>query len=238
MRLLRLLSCAAVLAVATAGLGPSGSAVVPTVVVEECVVPSTIQSNFNGTAILAGDCIWYNSHFNLKGAAGTQVIVRVTDIHVESPEFSLDLPDALVTFSPSATTATTTFNAGANEWETVVPSSYTGNVFMSGAIQHFPGGLNGGVKPVTWSATFHIETSVDICISWQWSAAAYGDICDTPYEDLGVKPVDSNTLSEYKNSDHAGTPENVKKNVKGGARGGGGSNFTGSWSGTASFCCD
>ena len=34
------------------------------------------------------------------------------------------------------------------------------------------------------------------------------------------------------------TPESaaLKKSVTGGARGGGGSNFTGSWSGTASLC--
>jgi len=44
----------------------------------------------------------------------------------------------------------------------------------------------------------------------------------------------------YQNSDHAGTPEGVdpsttlpfKAFVTGGARGGGGSNWTGSWSGT------
>jgi hypothetical protein len=233
MRVLQLSTRAAALAVVAAG------SVALAVVVEECVTPSSITSGFNGTAILQGDCIWYNSHFKLTGAAGSEVTVRVTDIQVTSPEFALQLPDALVTYSPSATTATTSFDSVTNTWVTVVPSSYTGNVFMSGAVQHFPGGLEGGVKPVTWSATFHIETPVDVCLAWQWSAAAYGSsICDTPYGDLGVKPVDSNTLSAYKNSDHAGTPENVKHAVKGGARGGGGSNFTGSWSGTASFCCD
>jgi hypothetical protein len=35
-----------------------------------------------------------------------------------------------------------------------------------------------------------------------------------------------------KNSDHAGTPENFKPFVIGGARGGGGSNYTGLYSGT------
>jgi len=224
---------------AVALVAAASDSVAVAVVTEECVTPSSIESNFNGTAILQGDCIWYNSHFTLKGAAGSTVTVRVTDIHVTSPEFTLDLPDAFVTFSASATTATTSFDTVTNTWVTVVPSSYTGNVFMSGAVQHFPGGLQGGVKPVTWSATFHIDTPVDVCLAWQWSAAAYGSsICDTPYDDLGVKPVDSNTLSAYKNSDHAGTPENVKHSVKGGARCGGGSNFTGSWSGTASFCCD
>jgi hypothetical protein len=47
-----------------------------------------------------------------------------------------------------------------------------------------------------------------------------------------VKPVDDNKASAYKNSDHAGTPESFKAFVTGGARGGGGSNYTGSWSGT------
>ncbi len=54
------------------------------------------------------------------------------------------------------------------------------------------------------------------------------------YNSLGVKPVDDNKASQNKNSDHAGTPENFKSFVIGGARGGGGSNFTGSYSGTGS----
>jgi hypothetical protein len=205
----------------------------------ECVMDSAIESDFNGTAILAGNCIWFNSHFKLKGVGNNLVTVNVTDINVSSSEFDLDLPDAVVTFNPAATTATTTFNAGLNRWETTVPSSYTGNVFMSGGFLHLPTGLKGGVKDVNWSATFHISTPVPVSLSWQWSAAAYKSAaCDVEYGDLCVKPVDSNTLSQYHNSDHAGTPECVKTLVTGGARGGGGSNFTGSWSGTASFSCD
>jgi hypothetical protein len=49
---------------------------------------------------------------------------------------------------------------------------------------------------------------------------------------VGAKPVDANNLSIYHNSDHAGTPENFKNCVTGGARGGGGSNWTGSYSAT------
>jgi hypothetical protein len=69
----------------------------------------------------------------------------------------------------------------------------------------------------------------------------------TNYGDLDVKPTDDNNVlsqdcvdgtsncsHEYSNSDHAGSPENFKQFVIGGARGGGGSNFTGSLSGTAS----
>jgi hypothetical protein len=57
------------------------------------------------------------------------------------------------------------------------------------------------------------------------------------YTALGVKPVDDNDASIYHNSDHAGTPENYKQNVIGGARGGGGSNYTGSYSGTGGITC-
>jgi hypothetical protein len=57
---------------------------------------------------------------------------------------------------------------------------------------------------------------------------------------VGVKPVDDNKASQYQNSDHAGTPENFKQYVIGGAGGGGGSNYTGGNSGTLSViaCSD
>src|SRR6185437_279416 len=50
---------------------------------------------------------------------------------------------------------------------------------------------------------------------------------------LNVKPTHSNACG-FNNGDHAGTPEakKIQQSVIGGARGGGGSNFTGSWSGT------
>jgi hypothetical protein len=35
------------------------------------------------------------------------------------------------------------------------------------------------------------------------------------YYALGVKPVDDRTASQYQNSDHAGTAENVKQYVTG-----------------------
>jgi len=64
------------------------------------------------------------------------------------------------------------------------------------------------------------------------------DKFSTNYSSLGVKPVDDNKASQYQNSDHAGTPANFKSNamnggtVIGGATGGGGSNYTGGYSGT------
>ena len=52
---------------------------------------------------------------------------------------------------------------------------------------------------------------------------------------LNLKPTHTNACN-VNNGDHAGTPEAkaFQQCVTGGARGGGGSNFTGSWSGTVS----
>jgi hypothetical protein len=75
-------------------------------------------------------------------------------------------------------------------------------------------------------------------ILWKWGAAVYARF-STDYNLLAIKPTHSSSCV-YPNSDHAGTPEGVdpssgvafKNFVIGGARGGGGSNWTGSWSGT------
>jgi len=94
------------------------------------------------------------------------------------------------------------------------------------------GGLSGGIKNVAFTATFS-SFATGLTVNWQWGAAVYTSF-DTDYNDLGVKPVDDNKASKYQNSDHAGTPENFKSFVTGGAAGGGGSNYTGSYSATGS----
>ena len=149
--------------------------------------------------------------------------------------YVISVPDAAVTFDPSATSATTTFtNTGV--WQTSVPSNASGNAFLSGLPVQVPsGGLPGGINPVTWSGTFG-STSPQMTINWQWAAAVYTAF-STSDNSLGVKASDDNHYPPYQNSDPAGTPENFKSSVTGGARGGGGSNSTGGLSGTASVQC-
>src|SRR5205085_8984102 len=74
-----------------------------------------------------------------------------------------------------------------------------------------------------------------ITVNWQ-CAAAVDTKFSTTLGSLGVKPIDASSGSQYNDYDHAGTPESFKTNVTGGARGGGGSNYTGSYSATASVC--
>jgi hypothetical protein len=196
---------------------------------------SVISSNFNGTAIPAGDTIWFNSVMKVSGLGTAPVTVFVKAASVDFTDklgnnYHVPMPDAVITFNPSAASAATAFDTAANAWNTTVPSGLGGNTFLDGVALPLPGGLPGGTNPVNFTADFTTDTP-GIKINWQWAAAAYSQFGTDP-AGLGVKPVDSNSASVYHNSDHAGTPENFKTFVLGGARGGGGSNFTGSYSAT------
>jgi hypothetical protein len=192
---------------------------------------TSISTNFNGTAIGAGNYIWFNSVMKPSGLGSGPVTFRFTNQTITGSTFNVSLPDAQVTFDPSATTATTTFTGGM--WVTRVPSSgLAGNTFLSGWGYLVTTNIPGGVKNVTWSGTI-IPSSSTATMQWQWAAAVYTSFDSDPNA-LGVKPVDDTKASSYKNSDHAGTPENYKTRVVGGSTGGGASNYTGSYSGTRS----
>ena len=199
---------------------------------------TSITSNFNGTRIFPGDFIWFNSVLKVQGLGSDPVTVGFTgsiSFTVNGTPYVVPVPSAIINFVPGLNVATTVFCNG--QWVTTVPlSGLAGNVFLDGvALQApTPGGFPGGIHEVTWQGTFFSLTP-GLKIQWQWAAAVYrkADFSDD-YNALGVKPVDDNQASVYKNSDHAGTPENFRPYVRGGARGGGGSNFTGSYSGTGS----
>jgi hypothetical protein len=168
----------------------------------------------------------------------TPATLHVTNASVDfsagGVAYHLSLPNVDLTIDPSAKSASTTFNSGTNTWETIVPSGLGGNLFLDGgAFVVPPSGLPGGVNPVVLKADFSADTP-GLSVNWQWATAVYTQF-STDNAALGVKPVDSNQASAYLNSDHAGTPENFRSFVTGGARGGGGSNWTGSYSGTASI---
>lgn len=206
-------------------------------------VSSSISSNFNATAIPAGDIIWFTAVFKLNGtvpASPVSIGVQNSTIRFTagSTNYSLNPPDAVITFSPSVTTTTASFDT-ANNPQTVWLQNQenpqpSGNTLLQAFAYTVPaGGLPGGIKNVTWSNTFSSDTA-NISLNWQWAAAVYTGCVNTTYSSDDVKPTDDNTASIYKNSDHAGTPEACKISVTQGATGGGASNYTGSLSGTAS----
>jgi hypothetical protein len=205
---------------------------------------SAISSNFNGTAIAGGDYMWFNGVVKVSGLKTSPATVFVTHVTItftaNGKTHVLTVPDSEITFSSSTTVATTNFEVLSAEigsplgWDTDLPfASLAGNDFLAGVTFKVPAsGLPKGINNVIWQGTFSSNTS-GLTVNWQWGAAVYTSF-STSYNALGVKPVDDNKASQYQNSDHAGTPENFKSFVIGGARGGGGSNFTGSYSGTGS----
>jgi len=199
-----------------------------------CTIPGSINSNFNGTAVVGTSSgpatIWFNSNFSMKNApAGTHVFL--TNSHVTINGEVHHVPNAIITFA-NVPCATTHWDDATDTWNTTVPLAGSDEIFLAGRawqVTNLPGGAR-----VTWDGTFATDRA-GVCISWKWGAAAYKYWTD--YNDANIKVTHNNSCN-VTNGDHAGTPENVtiQKSVTGGARGGGGSNFTGSWSGTATLC--
>ena len=202
----------------------------------ECpAVTSSIASGFNGTSIRPDSFILFNANFSGRGipATGATIFLQNSRIDIASAKgnFTYDVPDGMIVFTPSANCAATLFDG--TQWVTKLPVSGSDEVLLSALGIQAPADLKGA--RVTWTGDFSTDTP-GVSISWKWSAAVYGaDVTEPNYNDLDLKPAHTRTCL-YANSDHAGTPENpaIKRSVVGGARGGGGSNFTGSWSATGS----
>jgi hypothetical protein len=192
----------------------------------------SITAGFNGTAIPAGRTIWFTANLKPKGPIVDGTTISFTFSSIDLNGTIIPGPDGQVTYSAAATDATTAFVAGV--WQTTVPLSYKKDVFLAGTQYTTPVNLPGGVKPVTWTGAFSSNTA-GVTAQWQFAAAVYQPF--GAYPALGIKPIGDNTLL-YPNHDTQGTPENFKANIKSGAMGGGGSNFTGSWSSTKAVCVD
>ena len=203
------------------------------------VALSSIASNFNGTAIGGGNTIWFNAVLSPKGInnAANPVSIYMSQSSITftsgTTNSTVPVPNSVITFDPAASGATISFDTN-NRWVVTVPArGLAENTFLDAVPWVVPdGGLPGGIKNVTWQGLLTTDTP-GVTLNWQWGAAVYTNAFGTDYTAIGVKPVDDSNALPWKNSDHAGTPENYKQYVTGGATGGGGSNWTGSYSGTA-----
>jgi hypothetical protein len=206
---------------------------------DECKLDSCVGSNFNGTAIPAGRTIWFNSIVKVAGVPPQGCVLRFIRgellFTANNQNFKLLTQPTKLVFSPAVTSATTVFDVPTQTWITTVPVDYTGNLFLNGLAYQVPANLPGGINPVTFCGVF-ISTAPGVTFQWKWAAAVYTDFA-ADENGVCVKPIDGNQDNPFPNSDHAGTPECWKQFVVGGGRGGGGSNFTGSYSGTANVSC-
>jgi hypothetical protein len=145
---------------------------------------------------------------------------------------NLPVPDGKITFDPNVTLATTSFDAVNNVWLTTIPWDLDDNALLTATSWVVPaGGIPGDIEPVSWCGTFASDTA-DVDIGWRWAAAAYASF-SSDNNTLGVKPMNTDRDNSSNNKDRAGTPENFKTAVIPGARGKGGTNYTGTYSGSA-----
>jgi hypothetical protein len=192
------------------------------------IIGSTVNSSGNTAihyptalaSINSGSSIWFSSSgFTVKGLPNTgSVKLYVTNASISfmanGTTYNLPVPNAVITFSSTATSASTTWDATNNRWSTIVPTSSVNNVasihtFFDGVAYQVPsGGFPTGIQNVTWQAAYS-TSQTGLSFNWQWGAAVYSSFTNS-YSSLTVNPIDNNPLY---GSDPAGTPENYRSNL-------------------------
>jgi len=210
----------------------------------QCSAQTSNGSNFNGTTISPGTYVWFNANFTANGIPSTGATVFFQDSTIQftaNQNYKLFVPNAEITFSPTATCTSYSFDTATHTWQTIVPVKGDDEIFLTGLTFPVPAGFS-QVQNVNWQGTMS-STVPGVSIQWKWGAAVYTTFSGN-YNTLAIKPGHQTSCS-YNNGDHAGTPEGIdslsgqpfKDFVIGGARGGGGSNWTGSWSGAVTSEC-
>jgi len=205
---------------------------------------SCISANFNNVCIVSNNYIWFvsmiqNPSCYSKGSFTVHFFNQTIQLTVDNTNVTLNVPDAYVTFSNGVAAATTTFTNG--QWITITKPGLSGNTFLSGLAWQIPFSLNNNinnrnshcwgkdsgnpcnsrcqVESATWCGRFAVDTP-GVAIQWQWGAVVETTL-NTNCNVLGVKPVDDNKSSCWKNSDPAGACENFKSYLISGACGNG-----------------
>ncbi len=202
-----------------------------------CVIPpsgtaiSGAPVSWNGFKAPAGSVVWINAHLSPSGVpTNTITTVAFTGVTLVVNATTYALPNGTVVFNPSVSTPTTAVN-GDGSWTTTVNPSTGGNIFFVGqAIPVDANMENGGGGNTNSTLSFTTNSSDNaLKFQWQWGAAVYTSWLGNAAAE--IEPVDA--------GQHAGAPLNpqIQQTLIQGPRGGGGSNFTGSWSGTGQGTC-
>jgi hypothetical protein len=203
------------------------------------IISSTSWNKFNVPAGQA-PVVWVHAQFKPSGIpTATKTTVQFTGVSWVLNGISYPMPNGTVVFDPAASlTSTTTFTGtpGTSSalWTTTInPDNISDENFFVGAAIPVDLRITGGGQ-----ATIRFTTQTDdtrLSFSWQWSAAAY-TYWPSDWNMALIQPYHGNGPT---GSQHADTPDNttIQKSLIQGPRGGGGSNFTGSWSATGHGVC-
>jgi hypothetical protein len=210
-----------------------------------CIIPSTSEiisnTSWNRFNIPAGTTpnVWVHAQFKPTGLPTTTASkVQFTGVSFVLNGHPYPMPNGVVNFDPNAPlTSTTTFTPSMgtpSTWTTTInPNNISDENFFVGAAIPVDTTITGGGQATIQFTTQTNDTGLSF--SWQWSAAVY-----TYWpSDWNVALIQSYHGNGPTGSQHADTPDNtqIQKTLIQGPRGGGGSNFTGSWSATGQGAC-
>lgn len=202
-----------------------------------CVIPpidsaiSGAPVSWNGFKAPSGSVVWINAHLDAKNVpTNTITTVDFTGVTLVVNATTYALPNGQVVFNPATLTPTTVVNADGS-WTTTVNPSFNNDIFFVGGAIPVDANLENGGNGNTGSTLSFTTNSSDSTLSfqWQWGAAVYTSWPGNAA--ANIEPVHA--------QQQAGAPLNtaVEADLIQGPRGGGGSNFTGSWSGTGNGVC-
>jgi hypothetical protein len=206
----------------------------------QCVIPPSGTAipgspvSWNGFNAPAGSVVWINVHINSAGnvLSGTTTQLDFTQVTLVVNGKSYALPNGTIDFVPGYTGAPTTVVNSDGSWTTTVSSTQSGNIFIVGQAIPVDANLENGGGGNTSSTLSFFTNSNDSALQfpWQWGAAVY-----TSWPGNAAAMIETVPAGNLQ----SGAPQNtaVQGTLIQGPRGGGGSNFTGSWSGTGQGTC-
>jgi hypothetical protein len=212
--------------------------------------PLSYNVSENGSNV-ANEIVWFNSHLVKLGGTipNSDFTVYVQNGRITFGTSTFSVPNAMITFTASASCASTSFDTVSNTWITTIPlsaASTADEIFAAGLAYQLPPNFAQNINNVSWSATIY-STAPGIQVSWQYgisnwltqkNGTSFPVLADgTPdYNGMMINPAHNAPLCNpnYNSGDHAGAPEFTGRGavLTGGGSGGGGSNWTGSWSST------
>ena len=199
-----------------------------------CTISATsgTTTSWNKFNVPAGTTpvVWVHAQFKpTEVPTATTSRVRFTGVSFVLNGHSYPMPDGLVTFDPAASLVSgTIYDASNHRWVTTInPDFISDENFFVGAAIPVDATITGGGQA---TIRFTTQTNTGLSFSWKWSAAAY-TYWPSDWNAALIQPYHGNGPT---GSQHADTPNNtqIQQSLIQGPRGGGGSNFTGGWSGT------
>lgn len=179
---------------------------------------TAIHGDLGAASIADGNTLWLSSSgLKVQGLPSNQTVkLYVTNASVtytaNGGGYMVPVPNAVITFSPTATSASTTWDAANSRWSTLVPTSSVSSnstihtFFDAVAIPVPAGGFPNGIQNVSLQAAYS-TTSTGFTFNWQWGAAVYSGTMPAAgdYSTFNVNPLDSTVP--------AGTPVTYEPNL-------------------------